>query len=514
MASRFASSSQADHFHPTIRRTKRRGEADRALPFEMNLSPTKTRDSIRIILLVLLAFGVGLAAITTQSLWMDEGSGAFKALMPNFKDWWAMTLRLGGSDVQMPVYMFLLWGWAQLGALSEFALRAMNLPWLIVSVLALRKVRFWPLVCLTCPFILYYTGELRPYAMQIAAGALAAAALAKVIAHREEQDFSGLHAAGAAALLLCGSSLTAVIWAGGLWLGVLMIRPDWLVRREFWIKSIPWIIGSLLFGAYYTFTLIQGYRATGNDCSSVLSVFFGGYEMIGLLGLGPSKNELRASPLAVMAYLGVLVPAFLCIAGAWVYGVRWWLRMVPFRSALAVGCAVLLPVIFLSIIGILQNFQVLGRHLSPVVPAVLLPIALTLSAGIKSKFAVILGSLAVLFMLASSVQLRFLERYARDDYRTATNLGITALKKGKAVLWQADMNATRYYAYRQGGIALVNTIQILESDPPSSFLVADVVVINRPDLRYPEGNHYKQLQQNYFKLGGSFTGFEIWDNSY
>jgi hypothetical protein len=471
---------------------------------------THPRDTIRILLLTLAAIAVGLAAITTQSLWMDEGSGAFKALIPDFKDWWAMTLRLGGSDVQMPVYMFLLWGWAQLGALSEFALRAINLPWLILAVLALRRVRFWPLVCLTCPFVLYYTGELRPYAMQIAGGALAAAALAKVIANRERQDFSGLHAAGAAALLLACSSLTAVIWAGGLWLGVLMIRPDWLGRRGFWLKALPWIAGGLILGAYYAFTLLNGYRAAGTEGSSVLSVFFGGYEMIGLLGLGPSKNELRASPLAVTPYLGILLPAFLCIAGAWAYGVRSWLQTVPLRCALAVACAVLLPVLFLAVIGILQDFQVLGRHLSPAVPALLLPIAAALSAGSKAKWPVLLGALAVLFMLASSIELRFLERHARDDYRKATHIGIEALKRGKAVWWQADMNATRYYAYRQGGMALVNAIQVLESAPPSSLLVADVVVINRPDLRHPDGRHHEQLKRNSFKPTASFTGFEVW----
>lgn len=461
--------------------------------------------------LILATAGVGLTAITTQSLWMDEGSGAFKALIPNIKEWWAMTLRLGGSDVQMPVYMFLLWCWAQLGALSEFALRAINLPWLIIAVLALRKVRFWPLVLLTCPFVLYYTGELRPYAMQIAGGALAAAALAKVIANRDRNDFVGLHAAGAAALLLTCSSLTAVIWAGGLWLGVLMIRPDWLGRRGFWLKSLPWIASGLLFGAYYAFTLFKGYRATGTEGgSSVLSVFFGGYEMIGLLGLGPSRNELRVTPLAVTPYLGILIPAFLCITGAWTYGLRSWLRTVPTRCALAVACAVLLPVVILTLIGILQNFQVLGRHLSPAIPALLLPIAATLSAGPKVKLPFILGVLAVGFMLASAFELRFLERHARDDYRNASLIGINALKQGKSVWWQADMNATRYYAFRHGGIALVNAIQVLESNPPTGLMFADVIVVNRPDLRYRGSNYQEEMKKNFFKLESRFTGFEVW----
>lgn len=477
-------------------------------------SPINTnRNHYQIVWLALVAILVGAAAITTQSLWMDEGSGVFKALIPDLKSWWAMTLRLRGSDVQMPVYMFLLWCWVQLGAISEFALRAINLPWLVLAVIVLRHVRFWPLVCLVSPFVLYYTGEIRPYAMQIAGGALAAAALAKVISHRNHHNFIGLHAAGAATLLLISSSLTAVLWAGGLWLGILIIRPDWLARRKFWFESIPWIVGGLAFGAYYAFTLIEGYRAAGTEGSSVLSVLYGGYEMAGLLGLGPTKTELRANPLAAVSYLGVLIPSFLCIAGAWIYGVRSWVATVSFRCVLAVGCAVSVPVIILSVIGILQDFQVLGRHLSPAIPALLLPIAATLGAGFKAKakLPLVLGTLSVLFMLASSICLRFQEHHARDDYRSATHFVIDALKKGKTIWWQADMNATRYYAFRKGGIALVNAIQPLESAPPSSLLVADVVVINRPDLRYRNGDHREDLKRNQFKLTGHFTGFEIWE---
>ncbi len=469
-----------------------------------------SRDLVRTLLLICVSILVGLAAITTQSLWMDEGSGAFKALIPNFKDWWAMTLRIGGSDVQMPVYMFLIWGWVQLGALSEFALRTINLPWLILAVLALRRVRFWPLVCLISPFVLYYTGELRPYTMQIAGGALAAAALAKVIANRERQDFSGLHAAGAAALLLACSSLTAVIWAGGLWLGVLMIRPDWLGRRGCWIKAMPWIASGLILGAYYAFTLLKGYRATGTNGSSVMSVFFGGYEMMGLLGLGPSKNELRVSPLAVVAHLGILVPAFLCIAGAWTYGVRSWMRKVPSRCAAAVTCAVLVPVTILTIVGITQNFQVLGRHLSPAIPALLLPIAAALSAGTKAKLPVALGVFGMLFMLASSISLRLLERHARDDYRRATEIALESLQQGRNVWWQADMNTPRYYAYRKGGWPLVNAIQVLESSPPTGLMFADVVVINRPEIRYGKSDYQKEFRRNFFELDAAFTGFWVW----
>ena len=113
-------------------------------------------------------------------------------------------------------------------------------------------------------------------------------------------------------------------------------------------------------------------------------------------------------------------------------------------------------------------------------------------------------------MLASSIGLRLLERHARDDYRRATEIALNALAQGKTVWWMADMNATRYYAYRKGGMPLVNAIQVLESEVPTSLMFADIVVINRPDLRLRQSNYQDNLKRNLFKLDAKFAGFEIW----
>ena len=327
------------------------------LTIKMNNRYAINNHNARTVLLIAIACAVGLLAITSQSLWMDEGSAAFKALLPTYKEWWQMTMRIGGSDTQMPVYMFLLWVWVKCGALSEFAMRAINLPWLAISVLAMRQVRYWPLVCLTSPFVLYYTGELRPYAMQIAGGALAALAIRKVIAGRDGRGLEGLHATSGASLLLACSSLTAAVWAMGLWIGVLIIRTDWLRRKDFWVKSFPWILGLLLIGCYYLFTLFKGYRATGVERGGVMSVFFGIYEMIGMLGLGPGKSELRSNPASALHDLPVLIPALACIAGAWLCGVRAWRLTVPARCFYAVIGAVAIPVLLLSTVGVIADFR-------------------------------------------------------------------------------------------------------------------------------------------------------------
>jgi hypothetical protein len=465
-------------------------------------------------LLICVATSMGVLAISWQSFWMDEGGPAFKALMPTFKDWWQMTLRLGGSDTQMPVYMFLLWIWEKLAGHDEFTMRAINLPWLAIAVLSLRKVRYWPVVCLTSPFILYYTGELRPYAMQIAAGAFAASALMKVGRARLNGDLKGIHSTAAASLLLSCSSLTGTVWALGLWLGFFLLVPQWLKRKEFWIKLIPWTIGALVLAAYYSFTLLKGYRAAGLESSSILSVLFGIYELIGLLGYGPGKNELRESLGSLISHLPVLIPVFLTIFGAWLWGTWNWMKKSSLQTIAAVSCAVILPILILSAVGLAMDFRVLGRHLSPVIPAVLLPIALALSSqgswSISGRF---VAWLAVACSFGSAVSLRVLERHERDDFRQASTLCLNALKNGQTVWWQADMNCMRYYAYLEGGMPLVYAVQILESKPPSSLLMTDYVIINRPDLKYPRKDHQKMFRQNSFHLERKFTGLEVWRSS-
>ncbi|QTN32163.1 hypothetical protein HZ994_07410 [Akkermansiaceae bacterium] len=476
------------------------------------MSP-KLQKSLSTLGLVVLALAVGAAAITKQSFWMDEGSAAFKALMPDFKTWWKMNLELEGSDVQMPIYMISLWAWEKVMGNTEYALRAINLPFLVLMVVALRNVRFWPLVCLTSPFVLYYVGELRPYTMQMAGGAIAAAALIAV-ARGRKGSLDGLHALLGAALFLCLSSLSAVIWAGGLALGAIVIRPDWLKAKGFWLRSLLWSPPFLAIGAFYAWTLLGGYGAAAHG-GSILSIGFAAYEMIGLLGLGPSRNELRSSPAAILPQLAWLLPAAACLCAAWCLGIRKWFSENPARNILGAACATLLPILALAIIGILMDFRVLGRHLSPVIPAFLLPIAICFGALAKNKAALAFASLAVLIGIASTASLRFQEKHARDDFREATNIASKAITEGKAVLWQADLSTPCYYAYRKGGVPAFHwMLTSLKSEAPSSYMFADLVVIHRPDIGYSGQDHEKILKEAAFDLKETLTGFEIWKNRY
>jgi hypothetical protein len=179
-----------------------------------------------------------------------------------------------------------------------------------------------------------------------------------------------------------------------------------------------------------------------------------------------------------------------------------------------VGLALTLPILVLIPVSLTTGFQLLGRHFSPAIPAVLLPLAVCLSAESRRvPLGLAAGIASVVTFIVSSLILRLGPRHDRDDYSKVTAIAIDAISHGKRILWQADMNATRYYAYRMGGMPYVNAVQQFESDLPG-ILVADLVVINRPDNRFQGIDYQADLRKNDFVLQQTFTGFEIWQSRY
>jgi len=480
----------------------------------MNLKHTTRKGIIRQAIVFALALGVGLVAITGQSLWIDEGNTVFRAMMPDLSSWWRMVMHMGGSDIQMPAYMIMVWAWEKAGAGSEYALRMVNLPWIIIGALALSRVRYWPLVFLASPFVWYYASELRPYAMQIACGAIAGWAMLRVAEAEpgDERTWHGLHATALAVVLLLASSLSAAVWAAGLGLGVIVLRPDWLMKLGFWLRILPWGIVAGSICGFYIYTLMEGYRATASGGGGLLGLMFGFYELAGMTGLGPGRNEIRENPAVVLKWLPLFGPFAIALGLVWLHGVWQWTTRSTRRAQISVALALLTPILVLSAVGLLMDFRVLGRHLSPMLPAVLLPLALAMEKsarrGVPGFRALAFASVAVL--LASAISVRVSQRHARDDFRAATNLAIDAMLEGKTVLWLADMNTPRYYAHRRGGLDYVHRIQKWESDRPPSLFYVDLVVINRPDIHIRNPGYATELRDNFFIPATPIHGFETW----
>ena len=66
---------------------------------------------------------LGLVFISPDSLWIDEGYAASKALQGSLAEWYRALVEEGGSDAQMPGYMLFIWAWAKVAGGTELALR-------------------------------------------------------------------------------------------------------------------------------------------------------------------------------------------------------------------------------------------------------------------------------------------------------------------------------------------------------------------------------------------------------
>jgi hypothetical protein len=321
------------------------------------------------LLLLAVTLAIGLAFINGQSFWMDEGNAIIKAIMPSMKEMLEFSKHMRGSEIQMPLFMTALWGWEKLVGHSEYLLRLMNLPFLVVAVFALRRMPFWPLVCLTSPFVLYYAGELRPYMFQIAGAAVGFAALWRIAQPQEEGKTDGLHGLLGAGVFLAAASLTAGVWSVGLLAGMVILRPDWLKTKGFWLKAALWLPFALIVGGYHLHMLSEGYRGAVARGGGLLTMGFGFYELMGLMGMGPERDSIRSSSVAGLLGEHIWLPVYAVLfALAWAGGVKVWLGDKPAKVWIGMAVAAGLPLAILAGVSVFANFSVLGRHMSPVLP--------------------------------------------------------------------------------------------------------------------------------------------------
>lgn len=454
---------------------------------------------------------VGLLFISGQSFWMDEGNAWIKAAEPSIGKMLSLARQLGGSEVQMPLFMAALWAWEKIVGQSEYLLRLLNLPLLIIAVFALRRMPLWPLVCLTSPFVLYYAGELRPYMFQIAGAAVGFAALWRIAETPESKNQEGLHGLLGAGTFMAATSLSSGPWALGLLAGMLTLRPDWLRCREFWLKAAAWSPLAVAVAAYHLFMLAEGHRAAGGRGAGLLSMGFGVYELLGMMGMGPERDAMRSSSVRglLQGYFWLPVYAGL-FAIAWLYGVRLWLAGRTERVWIAMGLAAGLPLVALAGVAVFADFSVLGRHMCPLIPWLLVPVGWFFQMSLKRRVWLAVALPVLVGAVVSAITLRTAERHGRDDYRQATRMVIDDLAKGRSVIWNADTHTPLFYARRGGDAAMVRRILGLEMGSPETRPSADVIYLNREDLRHPGQNHRELYTNHGFALDRKLMGFEVW----
>ena len=495
----------------------------------------------RVLLTGVFAAIVGFVAVSPQSLWIDEAGSASKAMETTLTSFFGALLIDRSSDLQMPFYMFMLWGWEKLFGHSEFALRAMNIP-LFTAALVL-VARFWRADTLRLSFFIVfacssaflwaYLDEARPYILQFLGATACLVPLVNLAGGIPPASSSDVKLFTFGTLVLCGASLFGIVsafWFSLAFLVLLLTKqplPDILKRHDIKLSlviALPLLVG---LGVFYFWTLLNGARASSVGNTGIMNVAHSYYELIGMAGLGPGRGDLRSSAAAIMPFIPSLA-AYACIVGlliafgaylGWKYGNfssdrRDWIVFwfVPVAVALSTFT-----------VGVFGDFRVVGRHLTPILPFILVLFSMTSAALWRSPFPKTgrtITCLTVLAMLCSAVTYRQSDRHAKDDYRAAAAVGRDALARGDAVWWVANREGAVYYGLN------VSSINSIESDrkvepiaycfmSPSlavvaGFPTAQTVILSKTDIYDRYGSVRAMLENGGFRPTAHFTSFDVY----
>lgn len=456
---------------------------------------------------------VGGLAISGQSFWIDEANSAEKAVADTWAGFVELLVDREGSDLQMPGYMAGLWAWEKMVGSSERALRGFNLPWLLLGVTAVAA--YWRVapalrlavgVCLLLsPFTWYYLDEARPYALQIGAGTLAVCALHHLLLLREPaRRTADLAVFLTGTLLLSVSSLFAMVLAAlffaALGLGLACDRQEaleWLRSRSTWLVLAGFAVPFLALAGYYVWTLTLGVKASTVGSTGPLNLAFAFYELAGFNGLGPDRNTIRENLAGAfyphLATLGLGLLAYLALGGAALVRMR--TMHGGWRAPLLVAAGLIVAAVAVAYgVGWMGNFRLLGRHLTPIFPLIIMASGAALLAAWQSRVGRVAGVGFLAVMLVSSLTQRLHPRFAKDDYRAAARMALEEVARGGVVWWAADSAAAAYYGVQAGHAgdeAAVFYANNRKPDYVAALPRPTLVILSKVDVY----DHYGTLRQ-------------------
>jgi hypothetical protein len=299
---------------------------------------------------------------------------------------------------------------------------------------------------------------------------------------------------------------------------MLVVLPPARWLTLFKIAPVATVLAGILLLAllgYYDWTRSLNLKATQIGTTTPATAVFVFYELLGLTGLGPGRAELRESALAslprFLVPLGIFTVAAACIVWFALREVR---SALDWRKWLLLGCLVAAPVLGLFAIGVLTRFRVLGRHVMPLLPIVLLVVCLGVAAAWRrGRFARCAAILFLSFSVLSCLSVRFAARHRKDDYRSAAHLAQAALAAGQTVWWNADVRPPFYYKFPVVGFGSERGAYSLQNPLPdhlTNLPAPNLILRNRPDTYDVYGTVGKYLQARGYAPAQRFTAFTAW----
>jgi hypothetical protein len=481
---------------------------------------------------VLLASALVLVfAPSTRSLWIDEALVARMAMQPTFGEWLNLLLTDFFSEFLKPLYVFASWLFAHVLGTSEWALRAPNLVWLWGALLCFWRlaktlgIPFLPVVFVCHPFVWFYADEARPYAMQICGGSMMLLALNSLnpLSGGPSGSWRPLTLFWAGSFLSCGASMLGVLATAAVGLTLVGLYWKKTVPSGLFLLSAPWLLLHAALGGYFAWKLIVYQGQTGAMLWPVspANVVFALYEILGFLGLGPGRSELREVARAGgwrHAALSLIPYALGCLSLAGVYAVMGFrilsLDRLSRHRWLLLSCIVIcLLTIALMFIGAkVAGWPFWGRHLAPILPFLILACALAIQGSkLVSRIAL---SIWIALLFCSALMLRFHPSHDKDNNREAARVAKEALGRGEKVWWVADpFSANYYHLATSTSHARPPKALLLENASPdtvSSQPPPDLVVFFKPEISDSHGAVADFLRRHNFTREGKVTGFSFW----
>jgi hypothetical protein len=495
------------------------------LPIKQEKDSIGRRFSL-LILFCCLAF-VTLAP-SGQSLWIDEGHAAEIFQNPDFHKVVVSTISDAGSQAQMPGFILSAWLGSRLLGAGEYEMRLPNLIWGWLAVVLLwltgRMVSSasLPVLLASSPFLWFYMDEARPYAMQIAGGAASAYALARLLTFSQfDWKFAISWTLGA---ILMGS---ASMLGGFCVMALTLLAFVSAIRSKTAIQLPPFILvcfGYLLMatlGVYYLWTILRGAGGAKLWTVSAGNIGFAFYELLGFAGLGPGRLALReAAKSGTGEAVRTLLPftPWLMLL-AIILAIAFFLILrckpgLPRKLVIANFAILVIGISCLTLAAYVAKWPFWGRHFAPFLPFLIVSVAV----GIQhSTMPAILrnGTLAALIGIwsFSSLNIRFLDRHMKDDYRRAVGIACQLLHKSKSVWWAADQATAEYYMLPVSESAGTNKALSLYMPDEAKLLSLphpDIIILSRPDQFDAPGAIRDYLERNNYQQTESFVGFSIW----
>jgi succinate dehydrogenase hydrophobic anchor subunit len=450
--------------------------------------------------------------IQRESLWIDEAVSAVVVLAPSLDQVWPEISRINATEMHLPAYHYYLWGVAHWVGHSEAALRAANLPWMLMGFAALilavyarsePEPSLWMALFLaTNPFLFYYTNEVRPYAMQFGLACMAFAGVAKGLTLRDQPQTAWSWLMGASAVLLAWSTIYGLAW----WLMCLVIWLGLLhgSRRSPAGSLITalLVLGGLSAASFHGWVISLGARASSVGTTNLQTLAYAACEWAGAAGFLPGRSQLRAGATPGLGSILMAAVTLISVVSLGTAGLVRSLK-IPKRSWWPYIWS--LPALGILASGVIKNFRVVGRHFTPIAPSLFWFLAYGPQKDRAWRWTRLTGVILVLLWISSDLRLATLPEHRKDDYRAAAHFIGQHHHTDEIVWWAADDAARIFYK-------LAWTIPVMN---PSSLDLArqrqpSWVVLSKPDIYDTHGSLREFLARMAARPVARFQAFEIY----